>query len=144
MSNKHLAYSFARSLTERDAAGYAALLHPDYLNHNAFAQPGKAGSVSVFFDGFLRACPDFRVAAEDVFEDGDTLIGRFQYTGTFVQPLMGYAATGQTLQMRSIDIWRVQDGLLLEHWDELNTLEFFVQLGAAQMVAPGTGKGAVR
>lgn len=53
MSHKHLAYSFARTLTEHDLDAFAALLHADYVNHNAFAAPGKAGSVSVFAD-FLR------------------------------------------------------------------------------------------
>jgi predicted SnoaL-like aldol condensation-catalyzing enzyme len=138
-SHKPLAYAFARSLTERSAAGYAALMHPQYVNHNAFATPGKAGSISVFFGGFLPAFPDFRVTVEDVLEDGDTLIGRFRYTGTFLGPLMGYAPTGRGVEMRSIDIWRVQGGLLLEHWDDLNTLDFFVQLGAARMLTPGEG-----
>ena len=32
--------------------------------------------------------------------------------------------------MRSIDIWRVADGMFVEHWDELNTLEVFQQIGA--------------
>jgi predicted SnoaL-like aldol condensation-catalyzing enzyme len=31
--------------------------------------------------------------------------------------------------MRSIDIWRVQDGMFVEHWDELNLLEVLQQLG---------------
>lgn len=136
MSNKDLAYRFAQSLTERDETGYASLLHPDYVNHNAFAAPGKVGSVDVFFQGFVPALPDFRVTVQDVFEDGDILIGRFKYSGTFTHPLMGYAPTGQPIEMRSIDIWRVQDGLLTEHWDELNTLDVFVQMGAATMNAP--------
>ena len=140
MSNKDLAYRFAQSLTEHDEAGYAALLHPDYVNHNAFAAPGKAGSVDVFFQGFVPALPDFRVTVEDVFEDGNTLIGRFKYSGTFTHPLMGYAPTGQRLEMRSIDIWRIEDGLLTEHWDELNTLEVFVQMGAATMNAPSVSE----
>ena len=135
-SNKHLAHEFARSLTERDAAAYAALLHPEYVNHNAFAAPGRAGSVAVFFEGFLPAFPDFRVTVEAVFEDGDTLIGRFRYTGTFSAPFMGYAPNGRRAEMRSIDLWRVRDGLLAEHWDELNTLDFFTQLGAARMLTP--------
>ncbi|THF70317.1 ester cyclase [Deinococcus sp. Arct2-2] len=136
MSNKNLAYRFAQSLTERDEPGYASLLHPDYVNHNAFAAPGKDGSVSVFFQGFVPALPDFRVTVEDVYEDGDTLIARFKYSGTFTHPLMGYVPTGQPIEMRSIDIWRVQGGLLAEHWDELNTLEVFVQMGAATLNAP--------
>jgi hypothetical protein len=32
--------------------------------------------------------------------------------------------------MRSIDIWRVENDLFVEHWDELNTLEIFQQMGA--------------
>ncbi len=139
MSHAHLAYQFARSLTERDQAGYAEILHPEYVNHNAFATPGKAGSVAVFFEGFVPALLDFAVTVEDVFEDGNTLIGRFKYTGTFTRPLMGYPPTGQRVELRSIDIWRVRDGLLHEYWDELNTLDFFVQLGAAQVNAPTAG-----
>lgn len=41
--------------------------------------------------------------------------------------------------MRSIDIWRVQDGEFAEHWDELNLLEVFQQLGvipALDLAAP--------
>ena len=32
--------------------------------------------------------------------------------------------------MHSIDIWRIREGRLYEHWDELNSLEFFQQIGA--------------
>lgn len=136
MSNKDLAYRFAQTLTERDEIGYSSLIHPGYVNHNAFAAPGKAGSVEVFFQGFVPALPDFRVTVEDVYEDGDTLIGRFKYSGTFTHPLMGYAPTGQTIEMHSIDIWKVEDGLLTEHWDQLNTLDVFVQMGAATINVP--------
>lgn len=31
---------------------------------------------------------------------------------------------------RSVDIWRVEDGKFVEHWDELNTLDVFIQIGA--------------
>jgi predicted SnoaL-like aldol condensation-catalyzing enzyme len=32
--------------------------------------------------------------------------------------------------MRSIDIWRVEDAMFVEHWDELNTLQVLQQIGA--------------
>jgi hypothetical protein len=50
--------------------------------------------------------------------------------------------------MRSIDIWRVEDGWAVEHWDELNGAEFFAQLGAgaaptaAPTAAPADGSTA--
>ena len=135
MSHKPLAYAFAQTLTERNLERYADLLHPDYINHNVFAAPGKAGSIEVF-EGFLAAFPDFAVSADDVVEEGDTLVGRFRYRGTFTDAFMGYPPTGQQVELRSIDIWRVKDGQLVEHWDELNTLDFFTQLGAATLTDP--------
>ncbi|MGO9420149.1 ester cyclase, partial [Roseiarcus sp.] len=42
----------------------------------------------------------------------------------------GYPATGNAFAMRSIDIWLVKDGRFVEHWDELNTLDIFSQVGA--------------
>ena len=38
--------------------------------------------------------------------------------------------------MTSIDIWRVEDDRFVEHWDEINSLELFVQLGAVAPPGP--------
>jgi predicted SnoaL-like aldol condensation-catalyzing enzyme len=43
---------------------------------------------------------------------------------------MGYRPNSVPIQLRSIDIWRVKDGKLVEHWDELNLLEVFQLIGA--------------
>jgi predicted SnoaL-like aldol condensation-catalyzing enzyme len=43
---------------------------------------------------------------------------------------MGIPASGNAVEMRSIDIWRLQDGMFAEHWDELNLLQMFQQMGA--------------
>ena len=56
--------------------------------------------------------------------------------GTFSKPFMGYQPNSTAVQMRSIDIWRVKDGKLIEHWDELNLLEVFQQIGAATVRKP--------
>jgi predicted SnoaL-like aldol condensation-catalyzing enzyme len=40
--------------------------------------------------------------------------------------------------MRSIDIWRMENGEFVEHWDELNLLELFQQIG----MIPAFGVGA--
>jgi predicted ester cyclase len=58
------------------------------------------------------------------------VVGRFVYRGTHSGEFMGIPASGRSVEMRSIDIWRVADGMFVEHWDELNTLQFFQQIGA--------------
>ena len=40
---------------------------------------------------------------------------------------MGYQPNGTAGQMQSINIWRVNNGKLIEHWDELNLLDVFMR-----------------
>jgi predicted ester cyclase len=67
---------------------------------------------------------------EDLVVSGDRVVGHFLYLGTHTGNLMGIPAQGNPIEMRSIDIWRVERGLFVEHWDELNMLEVFQQIGA--------------
>jgi predicted SnoaL-like aldol condensation-catalyzing enzyme len=133
-ANRHLAERFAQSLTDHDLEGFAALLHPDYVNHNRYAPPGKDGAVGIF-RAFLDAFEGFRVDADDVLEAGDSVVGRYTYRGRHTGEFLGIAPSGAEVEMHSIDIWRVADGQLIEHWDELNNLEFFQQLGAVPAAA---------
>lgn len=43
------------------------------------------------------------------------------------KPFMGYQPNSTAVQMPSIDIWRVKDGKLIEHWDELKLLDVFMR-----------------
>jgi predicted ester cyclase len=63
-------------------------------------------------------------------------VGRFVYRGTHTGELLGIPASGNRVEMRSIDIWRVEDGMFVEHWDELNLLEVFQQVGAIPAFGP--------
>jgi predicted SnoaL-like aldol condensation-catalyzing enzyme len=132
MSDLTLAYDFADILNTREIERFNDLVHPDYVNHNRYAAPGREGSKAVFY-GFVEALPDLRVTVHDALAAGDRVVGRYSYTGTFTNPLLGNAPTGEQVTMTTIDIWRVEDGRFIEHWDEINSLELFVQLGA---VAP--------
>src|SRR5262249_50851613 len=51
------------------------------------------------------------------------------HRGTHAGPLYGIPPTGNPIEMRSIDIWRTENGEFVEHWDELNYLELFQQIG---------------
>jgi predicted ester cyclase len=66
---------------------------------------------------------------DDLIGAGDRVAGRFTYRATHRGPFYGIPTTGGPIEMRSIDIWRVRNGEFAEHWDELNRLEVFQQLG---------------
>jgi steroid delta-isomerase-like uncharacterized protein len=126
-----LGHLFAEIASSHDVSRFDEIVAPDYVNHNAFAEPGLEG-VKKVFAGIRAGVPDLKVFADDVFvsADGSRVVGRYRYEGTHTGNFLGYPATGNAFAMRSIDIWRVENGRFVEHWDELNTLDVFIQMGA--------------
>ena len=126
-----LGHLFAEIMSSHDVSRLDEINAPNYVNHNAFAEPGLEGSRKVL-GAIIAGVPDLKVTAEDVFvsADGSRVVGRYRYEGTHTGNLLGYSATGNPFVMRSIDIWRVADGRFVEHWDEFNTLDVFIQMGA--------------
>jgi len=126
-----LGHLFAEIVSAHDLSRFDEIVAPGYVNHNAFAEPGLDG-VKKVFGAIIAGVPDLKVFAEDLFvsADGTRVVGRYRYEGTHTGNFLGYPATGAAFAMRSIDIWRVEDRRFVEHWDELNTLDIFTQIGA--------------
>jgi predicted ester cyclase len=127
-ASEAMAYEFTRTLNEGNVGLLDGLLSEGYVNHNRYVGDGREANKR-FWSYWLSAFPDTEVTVEDTFAVGDRVAGRFTYRATHVGEFMGAAPTGQLVEMTSIDVWRVEGGLLVEHWDELNGLEFFGQLG---------------
>jgi steroid delta-isomerase-like uncharacterized protein len=101
----------------------------DYVNHNDFVADGREANRQ-FWAAFFTGLPDVTVTMEDLIVSGDRVVGRFIYRGTHTGDLLGIPASGRPVEMRSIDIWRVGNGMFVEHWDELNLMQVFQQVGA--------------
>jgi predicted ester cyclase len=114
---------FAGTLSAHDMAGFAALFAENYVNHQVSAAappppPGrseKQGTVG-FFAARLAGMPDLHVAIEASVTAPGMAAASFVYTGTQTGTLMGVAPTGRKLRFTSCDIFRIENGLLAEHW----------------------------
>jgi predicted SnoaL-like aldol condensation-catalyzing enzyme len=114
---------FAATLSAHDLTAFAALFSENYVNHqfSAAAPPPpqgkspKQGTVAVF-TGRLAGIPDLKVEIEATVESGNIAAASFVYSGTHNGPLGGVAPTGRALRFTSCDIFRVEDGLIVEHW----------------------------
>lgn len=126
-----LGHLFAEIVSGHDLSRFDEILASGYVNHNPFAAPGPEG-VKRAFAAIITGVPDLKVFAEDVFmsADGSRVVVRYRYEGMHTGSFLGYPATGHAFAMRSIDIWRIDNGRFIEHWDELNTLDIFSQVGA--------------
>jgi len=132
-----LAETFVTMLNTHDPDLVDQLMTEDYINHNAFVDDGREANRQ-FWHGFFAALPDVSASMEDLVISGDRVVGRFVYRGTHTGEFMGIPASGSAVEMRSIDIWRTEDGMFVEHWDELNTLQVFQQMGALPPLGGGS------
>lgn len=136
-NGQQLAETYVAMLNTHDPDLVDRFVAEDYRNHNAFVADGREANRQ-FWSAFFAALPDLSATMEDLVISGDRVVGRFVYRGTHTNDLMGIPAKGSPVEMRSIDIWRVEDGMFVEHWDELNMLEVFQQIGALPPLGAGS------
>ncbi|WP_435155587.1 ester cyclase [Amycolatopsis sacchari] len=129
MTGQRLAELYVEMLNTHNPDLVDEFVAEDYVNHNDFVADGREANRR-FWTVFFAGLPDVRVTMEDLVVSGDRVVGRFVYRGTHDGELMGIPATGRPVEMRSIDIWRVRDGMFAEHWDELNLMQLFQRIGA--------------
>ena len=134
----HLAETYLAMLNTHEPDLVDRFVAEGYRNHNAFVADGREANRQ-FWAAFFAALPDLSATMDDFVTSGDRVVGRFVYRGTHTGELMGIPASGNQVEMRSIDIWRVEDGMFAEHWDELNLLEMFQQMGALPPLGAAPG-----
>jgi steroid delta-isomerase-like uncharacterized protein len=83
-----------------------------------------------FFAIFLSAFPDFHIVIDDLIAEGDMVVARQTFSGTHHGEFLGIAPTGKQFSSSGIDIARIADGKLVEHWSAFDNLGMMQQLGA--------------
>ncbi|NUS08759.1 MAG: SnoaL-like domain-containing protein [Nonomuraea sp.] len=65
----------------------------------------------------MRAgCPDMEVTTEHSVENGEWVANRYTIRGTHTGDFFGQPPTGERFEIRGMDMVRVRDGRLVEHW----------------------------
>jgi len=103
---------------------------PDFLDHAAL--PGQAPGLEGArrkWAMYLNAIPDLRVTIEELVAEGDKVAVRRTYEGIHRGELLGIPATGRQLRVGGISIFRLAEGKIAEHWEQLDRLALMQQLG---------------
>jgi len=118
--------------------GFGRCLADDVVEHEELPglAPTKDG-ILAFFRMQLAAFPDMRMDVQDVVASGDKVVARVRYAGTNRGEFMGAPATGKTIDVQLIDIFRFgDDGLVREHWGVMDQMTMMQQLGLAPAGPP--------
>jgi steroid delta-isomerase-like uncharacterized protein len=107
----------------------AELAVADYAEHDPL--PGQGTGRDGLRDRveLLRGAfrPHFTI--EDIIAEGDKVAVRWTNRGTHVGAFIGLPATGKAFVIAGIDIHRLREGQLAEHWHVVDLLGQLQQLG---------------
>jgi steroid delta-isomerase-like uncharacterized protein len=113
-----------------DFRAFEELFADDFVDHTT--QPGtspdKAG-LRKLYTYIREAFPDFHAEIHWQLADGDRVTTYKTYYGTHDGPFLGIAPTHRKIHFESVDVTRVRNGKITEHWGVGNLLSLMQQIG---------------
>jgi steroid delta-isomerase-like uncharacterized protein len=101
----------------------------EYVEHNPLPDQGRGLRGLKDRVAALRDALAPRFTIEDVIAEGDKVVVRWTNSGSHVGEFAGIPPTNKDFTIGGIDIYRVEDGKLAEHWDVVDQLSLLQQLG---------------
>lgn len=137
-ANRAAALEWIDAFNARDDRREAELRTADYIAHT----PDSIGTETLDSDGwvrflgvFLEGFPDLHLAVQDASADEHMVAQRILFTGTHTGDFRGLPPTNRKVRFSGIEINRMVDGKVAEHWVQLDAVTLFQQLGLR--VVPG-------
>jgi steroid delta-isomerase-like uncharacterized protein len=110
---------------------FEELFADDFLDHTP--QPGRTpdkDGARQLYKILRTAFPDFHADIHWQLADGDRVTTYKTYHGTHRGEFLGVAPTGRQIQFETVDVMRVRNGKITEHWGVANLFSLMQQLGA--------------
>jgi steroid delta-isomerase-like uncharacterized protein len=110
---------------------FEKLFADDFLDHTP--QPGRTpdkDGARQLYKILRTAFPDFHADIHWQLADGDRVTTYKTYHGTHRGEFLGVAPTGRQIQFETVDVMRVRNGKITEHWGVANLFSLIQQLGA--------------
>ena len=115
-----------------DAAAVEALFSPAFVDHDgADGQPAGAAGLTWYWQGFEQAFSDVERTVEHTVATPGHVITVTTLSGTHTGDYLGHAPTGRRFTVRSVQLMRFEDGLVVERWGATDQLGILQQLGVA-------------
>jgi steroid delta-isomerase-like uncharacterized protein len=104
----------------------------NYVNHDPAVPglpPGPEG-LKPIMAGFRAAFPDLHFTIEAMIAEGDQVVTRWTMRGTHLGEFIGLPPSSKQVTCGGIQIERLVNGQIVEHWRKADDLGLMQQLGA--------------
>lgn len=111
------------------------LVAEDFVGHTWPSTGDPRGDLKRAIERVGAGLADGTFTVEDMIAEGDRVAVRLTASATQVGPFMDLPPSGRRYTIGEIHIFRVRDGMVVEHWHQFDQLGMMRQLGAL----PGQG-----
>ena len=137
--NKAIVHRFVMEVqNQHDINALDELFSPDFIDHSGLSTTPTLEGTKQFFTMLFTALPDIHATIHDQTAEGDKVWCRKTFTGTHQGEFMGILPTSKPVEINVIDIHRVVDNKITEHWAVADMLGLLQQLGV--LPPPGQTK----
>lgn len=91
--------------------------------------PADKDGVRALYTGLRTAFPDFHADIHWQTVEDDKVTTFKTYRGTHRGTFLGVPPTGKSIHFDTLDVFRVRDGQLTDHWGIADLLSVLIQLG---------------
>jgi steroid delta-isomerase-like uncharacterized protein len=129
--NKEIVKRFVESLNKGSVEMMDELYAPEYRWYysSTTPQPMTREKTIEFFAMFLKAFPDANWTVQGLFPVEDRVIAWLTVRGTHQGEFQGIQATGNKVEFNGFDMFRIQNGKIVEEREETDMLGLYQQLG---------------
>lgn len=129
--NKEIVKRFLEELNKGNIEIADELYAPGYSWYYSSTTPNPMTREETieFFKMFLKAFPDANWTIQGLFPVGDRVIAWLTVRGTHKGEFQGIVATGNKVEFNGFDMFRIQDGKIVEEREETDMLRLYQQVG---------------
>ena len=115
-ANQALVKRYFTAIEEGDLTALDALVSIDYQDHTPGRSSGRA-ELTAAVQTLRAAFPDMTSTVTHILAEGDLVAVRNRVTGTQHGPLGELTATGNHVDFTALQLFRIEDELIVEHWE---------------------------
>ena len=122
---------YAEFINQGNEAVFDELVDPNVIENKELPpglEPNREG-VKQFFSMFRSAFPDLHIQVDEMIAADNKIVTRVTITGTHQGTFMNIPPTGNKISYKAIDIFRLANGKVVEHWGIGDNAKMIEQLG---------------
>ncbi len=101
----------------------------DYIYHGPAGDMRGRDRIRGLWEVFLAGFPDLHSTVLDTISEGNKVVLRWKIEGTHTGDFLGVPPSGNKITLDVTEIFRVENGQLVEAWDQWDRLGLMQQIG---------------